>query len=231
MRKIWFYAKILLTIGVVFGALTLFDVKPFLVQYSLLDVTKRAEISKAFIEAIAIVVAGLWTYELYIKNRYDHPYPKIEHRIANYKLANGIVYLSVTIIVINEGKTKLDLGRGKIYVRQVLPLTGEIKNLINETKKKGDVELIKNGKIHELFRDAGQRVGWMWLGYRDWKEQLRDSLKELEPGQKRETQFDFLIMNDEVEVIQLISYFNFGKSHWELATLHSLKESETKVTA
>lgn len=193
-------------------------------HYPSLDLPARADVLKSFIEAMAIIVAGLWTYELYIKNRYDHPYPKIEHKVSNYTLDNGTVYLSVTITVVNEGRTKLDLGKGKIYVRQVSPIAEEINDLIETNlNDEAGADLVIHGTVPELFKDKGQRVGWATLGSRDWKEQLRDELKELEPGQTRETQFDFLIVKEEeIEVVQVISYFNFGKSHWELATLHSL---------
>lgn len=230
MRKLLFGAEVLFAVGLVLAAFSFPDTTSFFTQFRTLELSQRTEVVGSFFEAIALIIAGLWTYELYIRNRYDHPYPKIAHQINYHRLGGGMIYLSVLITVINEGKTKLDLGKGVIYVRQILPLTEKIKDLIIEAKKR-DIELIKSGKIDNLFRDTGQRIGWLSLGTRNWKEQLRDSLKKLEPGQTRETQFDFLIMNDEVEVIQVISYFNFGRSHWELATLHSLKEVRAKIAA
>jgi len=223
MQKLIFYMKVVIGIGLIFGALSLFDVVLFWKQYNSLDILERAEMSRSFVEAIGIIIAGFWTYELYIKNRYDHPYPKIQHRIQHFHLKDGIIYLSVFVSVTNEGKTKLDLGGGIILIRQVVPITDNIARLIGEDSEKMNGEIIRNGKTPDLFIDAGQRIGWLTLGEREWK-QLRGKLKELEPGQTREIQFDFLLVNeDDIKVIEAISYFEYTKSSWEYVTFHGLR--------
>ena len=190
----------------------------------------RAEVLKSITEGIAIVIAGIWTYEVYIKNRYDYPYPKIQQHIKFYKLGNKFNYLSVFITVTNEGKTKLDLSNGVIYVRKVLPLSPAIKNLILESNltdiREGEnlqTEKTQVGDIeNKLFIDHGQRVGWRTLGKRSWREKFN----KFEPGQTREIQFDFLF-NDEVDVVEIISYFKPKKAdHWEYATLHTIKKQD-----
>jgi hypothetical protein len=182
-------------------------------QSEVSDLQARIEILKSLTEAIAIVIAGLWTYELYIKNRYDHPY------------RNGMIYLSVFVTVTNEGKTKLDLGGGRISVRQILPVPEQIKKMLHETINRSGEEEIRLGTSQGLFIDSGQRFGWITLGLRQWS-QLRGKMKELEPGQTREIQFDFLI-EDEVKVVEAISYIEYSKSSWESATLYSLTSSKT----
>ena len=234
MRKIWFFAKILITIIVVFVALTRLDVKSFLQQYSLLSIMERGEILKAFIEAIAFIVAGFWTYDLYIRNRYDYPYPKIKHRIEHHRLENDVVYLSVFVTLINEGKTKLDLKDGRIYIRQVFPMPKRIKELFEKSVQDGKSTEIRNGDIPDLFIDHGQRIGWDTLGTRDWGPsrrtkptwlKLTNQNPIIEPGQTKEFQFDFFIEKD-IAVIMAVSYINETKG-WGLATLYSLKESKT----
>ncbi len=188
----------------------------------------RVEVLKSVTEGIAIIIAGIWTYEVYIKNRYDYPYPKIQQQVKYYNLGNGFYYLSVFITVTNEGKTKLDLSSGVIFVRKVLPLSPKIKKLISEASL-GDIWVGKNAQADDndkLFIDQSQRVGWTTLGERRWKENLRGKMHELEPGQTREIQFDFLF-NDKVDVVEVISYFEFKKTgHWEYVTLHSLKKQD-----
>ena len=51
----------------------------------------RIEIVKSITEGIAIIVAGIWTYEVYIKNRYDYPYPKIQQHIKSINLETILV--------------------------------------------------------------------------------------------------------------------------------------------
>lgn len=176
------------------------------------------EIIRSFVETVAVVVAGLWTYDKFIHGEKD-PFPKIQHRIEHYDLKNGIIYLSFFVTVTNEGKRKLDLGKGKIYIRQVLPIPDRIKELIKETVDNGKSREIRYGNIPDLFIDSKQRLGWDTLGARDWG--MSEKKSWLEPGQTREFQFDFLIEED-INVVEAISYFN-EKAGWGLATLYTLE--------
>jgi len=225
MRKILFWATMMLIVilylGLSFLGAPIIKLTPSQDQVS--DLQARVDILKSLTEAIAIVIAGVWTYELYIKNRYEHPYPKIQHRIEHYDLKNGMVYLSVFVTVTNEGKTKLDLGSGKISIRQVFPVPEQIKKILHEAIKRS--EEIRLGISRGLFTDSGQRLGWITLGLREWS-QLRGKMKELEPGQTREIQFDFLIEN-EVKIIEAISYIEYARSSWESATIYSLTSTKT----
>lgn len=188
------------------------------------DLLVRVEILKSITEGVAIIIAGIWTYEVYIKNRYDYPYPKIQQKVKYYPLGNNFNYLSVFITVTNEGKTKLDMSSGVIYVRKVLPLSPAIENLISITKSNLDdlrtgINPQTDDSDNKLFIDHGQRIGWKTLGKRTWKEKFH----KFEPGQTREIQFDFLF-NDEVDVVEIISYFTpKNTDHWEYATLHTIK--------
>ena len=198
------------------------------IQQPLDDLQIRVEILKSITEGAAIIIAGVWTYEVYIKNRYDYPYPAIKHSVQYYSLGNGYNYLSVFISVTNEGKTKLDLSGGIIRIRQVLPLSGKIKELIEKSNPDDISQGINIPSIDpadRLFIDQSQRVGWTTLGERTWEKNLRSKIHELEPGQTREVQFDFLFDNV-VDVVELISFFEFKRTArwWEYATLHSIKK-------
>src|SRR5574341_1514486 len=60
---------------------------------SVTEVKDWVETSKAIAEIIAIIVAGWWTYRLFVKKRVDYPYPRIEHRITHWPLEEGKLYL------------------------------------------------------------------------------------------------------------------------------------------
>ncbi len=214
---------LLLYIGLSFYGTTVIPLSSSQTEVS--DLQARVDILRSLTEAIAIVVAGVWAYEVYIKNRYDHPYPKIQHRIEHHELDARITYVSVFVTVTNEGKTKLPLGNGRVFIRQVVPIRTDMKQLIADTISRAGDEVIRRGEVKNLFVDGGQRLGWITLGSRSWN-QLREGLKDLEPGQTREIQFDFLLIgDDDVDVIEAISYFEYAKSSWELATLYSLENS------
>lgn len=193
-----------------------------LIGVSVLDAKTIVEALQSFVETMAIIVAGVWAYERFIKGRADHPYPKIQHRIEHFELGKGIVYLSVFVTLTNEGKTKLDLRDGKVHIRQVSPMPGRIKDLFEKSVKDGKSIEVRNGKIPGLFIDSGQRIGWDTLGARDWGRTTKRK-PIIEPGQTKEFQFDFLI-EENINVIAIISYIN-EDAGWGLATLYSLKDS------
>ncbi len=79
MQKIRFWVMMVIIGGLYIG-LSFFGASLITLtstQDQVTNLQARVDILKSLTEAIAIVLAGVWTYELYIKNRYDHPYPKI----------------------------------------------------------------------------------------------------------------------------------------------------------
>jgi len=192
-----------------------------LIGTSILDAKAIVEGLQALVETMAIVVAGVWTYERFIKNREDYPYPKLEQRCEHHVLEKNIIYLSVFVTVYNQGKTKLDLNGAVIIIRQVSPLSDEIREQLKKTLHDSREEDVRRGNVKKLFVDQGQRIGWVTLGQREWNES-RGRINGLEPGQTREFQFDFLLPESDVRVIEAISYFDNGKYAWELGTLYSL---------
>lgn len=231
MKKLRFWAIMIFAITLYLAASLSGSSTSELISGKVSDAVKvRAEVLKSITEGAAIIIAGIWTYEVYIKNRYDYPYPKIQQRVKYYSLGNGYNYLSVFVTVSNEGKTKLDLSSGTILVRKVLPLSSSIEKIISKSSVK-DIQAGKNVSVDEsdkLFIDKSQRVGWTTLGERTWKDNLRGKMHEFEPGQTREIQFDFLFQDD-VEVVEVISYFEIKKTgHWEYGTLHDVTLHDEK---
>lgn len=222
MRRILLWVIIVLVVGAYFFAGLKFGNRFFgVLGFSTLDAKTIVEVLRSLVETVAIIVAGVWTYERFIKNREDYPYPKIEQRCEHHVLDDDLIYLSVFVTVANQGKTKLDLDGAFIIVRQVSPLAKEIKDPLSLALQSSREEDVRRGNVDDLFVDQGQRLGWITLGHREWKE-ARGKINELEPGQTREYQFDFLLLEDDVKVVEAISYFNNGKSAWELGTLYSL---------
>lgn len=226
MKRTWFWivliALAILAVYVCFlwlgpSALKLIDI-------SVSDAKEITETFKSVVEVIAIIVAGFWTYERFIKTkeetREEHPYPNLQHRIEHFPLEKNLVYLSVFVTVTNVGKRKLSLSRGKIYIRQVSPMPRKVLRDVLELVDDQRSSDIRSGKAPSLFIDGGQRLCWEKIGEREWMG-LGGKILELEPGQTREIQFDFLISN-EVDVIEAISYFD-EKLGWGLATLYSLE--------
>ena len=185
------------------------------------------DILSAIAQTAAIIIAGFWTYERFIKTREDYPYPDIQHRAHSCNLGNGYCYLSVFISVTNKGKTKLDLTSGKIFIRQVLPPSEKISELIKRTDLSDPSNLRKGINIHseeKLFVDKSQRAGWRTLGEREWQDGFRGGMHQLEPGQTREIQFDFLF-KEGTKLVEIITFLEFKKiGSWEYTSFHSIEK-------
>ena len=162
------------------------------------DLVSWVGIAKSYIEMIAVIVAGYWAYDRFIKARADIPYPKLEHRIEHCRLQNNNFFLSVFVTAINEENRMLDISDGMSIIRQVSPIAEEVSGrLINSD--------IRTGSDASIFIDSGQRLKLDTLGVRKWGK-LRESMRKLDPGQAREMQFVFLVDGD-ADVIEVISYF------------------------
>lgn len=172
-----------------------------------------------FAEVLAIVMGGLWTYLLFIRNRLDYPYAKIAHKVTHRVLNKEKTYLSVFVIIENAGKTAINIVSGIIYVRKVLPIDENISLLIDSAAESD----LREANVENLFTDSGRQVAWPEIGYRspEWKNE--DLL--IEPGESEEIQFDFII-DSNTETIEIITYFKNVLSErrgWKLTTLYDLR--------
>jgi len=184
-----------------------------------------ANIVRSFVETVAVVVAGYWTYNRFVDENF--PYPKFTHRVESYRLDNGNLYLTVFITVTNQGKLRFSLGPGRVIVRQISPLSVRVKKEIERLLSKGDGIDIRTGNAPSLFVDNGQRLALDTLGTREWKP-LPKGYQMITPGQSREIQFVFFVDAD-AEVIEIMSVFEANGSNWELVTIHSLTQEKTLV--
>ena len=192
------------------------------VKATRLDESKTiVDILRSLIETGAIIVAGFWTYERFIKSREEHPYPIIQHQVKCYRVDLSdadLIYLSVFATVTNGGKNKIDNIDGEIYVEQVFPLSRKIQSMLERKINEAKDDDIRRGADKHLFIPSGRRLNFEALGERQWHQEW------LEPGQTAVIQFDFLI-EESVEVVSILNHYKYGilKSQTEFATLHSLK--------
>lgn len=144
---------------------------------------------ESIVTIIAIIIGGIWTYVLFIKNREKYPKAKINHQIEEVTISEEIL-IRLKIEIINLGKVKLPIKSGEVRLQQIKPLTTTISKAIDnfkkdENEKKGDIE-------------------WSLLEERILKYE-EDEVYELEPGEKDFFEFDFTI-NQEIEVIQIYTH-------------------------
>lgn len=114
-----------------------------------LDLDMWANSIGKFFEVLAIVMGGIWTYLLFIRNRLDYPYAKIAHKVSHRVLNEDRTYLSVFVIIENAGKTAINIVSGVIYVRKVLPIDENISLLIDNAAESD----LREANLEKLFID------------------------------------------------------------------------------
>jgi hypothetical protein len=170
-----------------------------------------AEVLQAIATVIALMLGGAWSYMLFVKKRQKFPRANITHKIFHKPISTDKVLLNVTAEISNTGDVLLSLLSGTTRVQQVLPLSPEILKTINEGKN----------PIPEKERE----VKWPLI---DEKESdLKKEKIEIEPGEKDQIVYDFII-DDDIETVVVYSYFaNIRKRSrdigWDLTTVYDLK--------
>lgn len=224
MRRFFLWVAIVLSVIAYFCLGLHYGVKfLFYIKTSPNDAKTMVDILRSLVETMALIIAGFWTYERFIKSREEHPYPKIQHQVECHKSdfsVGSLYFLSLFVTITNEGKNKIDDIMGNISIDQVSPLPTSVKNLVREKTNKAEDDAIRLGKIPDLFIDE-QRLKLVALGIREWRQ------KGLEPGQTKVIRFDFLI--EDVDIISVSNRFKYEKSgaYTDFTTLHSLKKQNT----
>ena len=175
---------------------------------------------KVIVEITAIIIAGGWTYFLFVKNRINFPYVKLEHIVNHRKLSKQNNYLNVSVRICNTGKVVVKPIIGIIYVRQVVPLNRELKELIIN----GDVQDVREGNVADLFHEKGTQISWREVGYR--KTEWEKGEVVIEPGESDDFYYDF-ILPTQISTVEITSYYqNYKKRKpiggWRLTTFYDL---------
>lgn len=140
----------------------------------------------------AIIIGGIWTYQLFIKERKDYPHADIEQRISHIKLSSSMNLLRVEIALNNKGNCLLETNKSTVRIQQILPiidlsLISQLNTAVVETVRKDD------------------RFVWPLL-----YERISEIPLEIEPGEKEVVDFEFVILS-EIEVVRVYSYIGNEK--------------------
>src|SRR5262245_61152023 len=78
--------------------------------------------SQAIATIGAIVVGGVWSYTVFVKERKQYPHANIEQKISHVALSARANLLRVAVEVTNTGSSRLVIGKAIIRVQQVFPV-------------------------------------------------------------------------------------------------------------
>lgn len=171
-----------------------------------------AEIAQALATAAAILVGGIWTYLLFVKRRQRYPRAEIKHIVTHKQIGNDKLLLHVCVVISNTGDVLVSLENGETRIQQLLPPSGELLNDIN-----------KGVKLH---KEGETEISWPEIASipKNWKR----GTFEIEPGERDEIHYDF-ILNADVQCVEVYSYFrNFVKRGrnigWNVTTIYDISK-------
>ncbi|MCI4464152.1 MAG: hypothetical protein JHC30_08355, partial [Caldisericum sp.] len=141
-----------------------------------------AESVKPAIEIAAIIIGGVWSYLLFIKNRQSQPKAKISHLIYSERLNDKKMLLRVELKISNIGNVLLQIQSCKTWIQRVTPLyEDQLKliqdgnSLVDEGKHEADWGLIDGVEI--LYKENKAAVKKS-----DIKTVVENFVPQIEPG-------------------------------------------------
>ena len=111
---------------------------------------------QALITTTAIVIGGVWTYLLFVRQRLNFPKVNIELNTEENLIPDDYRLLHARVSINNIGNVILRSNCAELRIRQVLPVPDYIKTTVDE-----GMDPVTEGKTE---------IEWPMLYGREWKE-------------------------------------------------------------
>lgn len=162
------------------------------------SINKKLEILQSVVTTGAIIIGGIWTYRIFLKERKDHPHANIQHEVSHIKLNETENLLLLSVIVQNEGKTAINLDSKVIRVQQIKPII--------DCKEKGCYSKQKNDKtIYKLERDT-DIFTWPMI----FKRESQQVYIQIEPNEKQKLSYEFVLPSN-ISDLRIYTHFKNSK--------------------
>lgn len=173
----------------------------------------NAEHIQALVVAVGTVVAGIWTYLLFVRKRLHYPKVNTHIEISKIDIAGKKRFIRVDINIENIGSVLLKSNYAELRLRQIEPIRKDI------------LEVVKKG-YDPLFKSKS-KIEWPCIVQREWKDQFK---LEIEPGEKDALQADFFI-DDDISTIELYFFLQNQKKvkgiGWTLTKMQTFLKEDT----
>jgi hypothetical protein len=143
---------------------------------------EKVETAQAIVTIAAVFVGGLWTYNVFIKERQEYPHANIEQKLSHVVLSEQVNVLRVGVDVSNTGSALMRVGKSIIRVQQILPLLPCPKDGVCAANEVNDAI--------ETIERQNDRFSWPLLAERD--NSFPQPL-DIEPGEKQLLEFEFVV--------------------------------------
>ena len=154
------------------------------------------ETAQAAVTIVAIVIGGIWTHQVFLKERQNYPHANIEQRTSHVALPNKSNLVRVGIDLTNTGTSLLVLNRSVVRIQQILPAPP---CSLGDRCALAEVDLA----LRQIELDS-DRFSWPMIAQRkkEWSNTV------IEPGERDSFDFEFALPA-EVKVIRI--YTNFDR--------------------
>lgn len=194
-------------------------IKTILENFCLEDFKTFSEALQSLTTTIAIVIGGLWTYLLFVKQRQRFPRLSLSHNIFSVILNNRKSLIHIEIKIVNQGSVIVKLDEADIKIYKITPLGSKFKSFLNQQNLP---DLLEQNLDPSSYRKVNNL--YELIGHNNSLLSKSDKI-ELEPGEEDKVYCDFIV-SSHTKVIELYSYFkniNKKKIGWGLTTIHDLE--------
>jgi len=164
---------------------------------------------------IALVIAGIWTYTLFIKGRKKYPRASITSESWSKTIQNKARLISLNMSIHNSGEVLINIEYTQTIIYKIHPIDDNLMRKIS----------INNKDLDKTYFD------WEILNEKEtsWE---KDNL-EIEPGEKETIQYDFLLPL-EVDVILVYYYVRNKKKRekglgWSFSKIIEFSDNEKEL--
>jgi hypothetical protein len=182
-----------------------------------MDFKDRVDVLSKFVGIIAIVLGGIWTYNIFVKERQHFPHANVQHKVAHVPLSSCVNLVRVGVEIANSGKSRLLSSKSVVWIQKIRPIS----------VCPSDGQCVRADLQHALADPVHKqdRFTWPLIGYRE--NQTKNSL-DLEPDEKEEQDYEFVVPSS-VEFVRIYSYYQNDErstgadTGWRTSTFHDLK--------
>ena len=176
-------------------------------------------IGKDVVATLAILVGGIWTYNIFVKERQNFPHANLEHQISHIRLTKELNVLRIGVEIANTGSSRIVVGKANVWIQKIKPLSPcengaaclakELSEAPADPDKKADRPewpLLAARQICTTRKDGAQDDCPLMTG----REPGRGAFVDIEPGEKDVVDFEFVVPAD-VQIARVYTYFRNDK--------------------
>jgi len=160
--------------------------------YFLKQIIKHASAVESVFVCIGIIVGGIWTYLVFIRQRLHYPKLKLNLEIRSMDIGNSKTLVHAEVYIDNVGSSLLKSNFAELRLRQILPI-------VNTTL----LSTVENG-LDPVPTNQTQ-IQWPCIVQRSWEKKF-----EIEPGEPDTLHADFFV-DDNIQIAEFYFFLQNSK--------------------